>query len=144
MFVFFLILIFSQYSAKSQDTGGSNYGDGSSTVPPSPTACNNCTICQYPCHPQPPPAPPSGYPAYAAPPPPPVGQVNCPPPTPAACCGNQYYVPPPPSPFYYPYNNFSGAEAPPLWVSALIKPGSYGSTWPPAVFLCFILLFICG
>lgn len=133
-----LFILISHYSAKSEDAGN-NYGDGSSIVP-SPSACNNCTICQYPCHPQPPP-PPSGDQSYAAPPPPSVGQVNCPPATPVVCCGGQYYAPP--TPFYYPYNNYSGAAAVTLQLSALIRPGSFASTWLLTISLYYVLLLIC-
>lgn len=93
-------------SVKSEGTG-SNYGDGSAAAapppappPPSTAACENCTICQYPCtHAQPPPS------YGAAPPPPPPIQGNC---SPVICCsgGGQYYAPPPP--FYY---NYPGAAA---------------------------------
>ncbi|KAL8507605.1 hypothetical protein ACS0TY_018223 [Phlomoides rotata] len=116
-FVFFLFLI----SAISEEDGANNYGDGSIVPPP---ACNNCTICQYPCHSQPPPP----YDPAATPPPPP----NCPPAAPVVCCGGtgtgQYYAPP--SPFYYPYNNYSGAAAT-LQLSALMGPSFYViPLWP--------------
>ncbi|KAK4439148.1 hypothetical protein Salat_0249700 [Sesamum alatum] len=133
LLLLFFISISHYYSAKSQDAD-TNHGDGNAAVPPSP--CTNCTICQYPCHPQAPP-PPSGYEPYAAPPPP----ANCPPAAPVICCvggggGGQYYAPPPP--FYYPYNNYSGAAA--LELPALIKISSRASTWL-LLFSCSIIIF---
>lgn len=82
--LFLLILINCAISEEAHEIGNTNY------APPPAAACDNCTICQYPCH--------------STPPPP------CPPAAPVACCGGgggQYYAPP--SPFYYPYNNYSGA-----------------------------------
>lgn len=114
------------YSAKPDDA---SYGDG--TVSP-PNGCNNCTICQYPCHPQPP--PPSGYQSYGTPPPPQVAQGNCPP-APAAPVQCGQYAPP--IPFYSPYNNYSGSDS---FQIPMIKPFIFkGSS---AVFLSLILLLV--
>lgn len=122
-------ILSSNYSAKSEDAAGSNYGDGSTVPPPTTTACNNCTICQYPCHAQPPPPPP----------PPSADQGNCPPTAPVVCCGSggQYYAPP--APFYYPYNNYSGAAA----TRGLSINLSYSVTLPFTFSFYYVLLFIC-
>ncbi|KAB1215100.1 hypothetical protein CJ030_MR4G016275 [Morella rubra] len=111
--------------------GCSATGEASGDVLPSPSACTNCTLCQYPCHtpapplpdyplygtpPLPPPPPPSlaEYPPYETsspppPPPPPPSQLpaqgNCPPTTVVQCC--QY--PPPIAYGYVPYNNYSAS-----------------------------------
>lgn len=81
---------------------------------PSPVACFNCSLCEYPCNPSPPPPPASQ--SFAPPPPPPV-QSNCPPLAPAQCC---QFPPPNPStnmPPPNPSNNmpyFHYGTAPPL------------------------------
>ena len=88
------------------------YGDGVN----SPSGCQNCSICPYPCRPQPPPPPPpSGYPSPGAPPPPVAVTGNCPP-APPACCQNPQYSPPsPPSAYsYVPYNDYSASSPTPL------------------------------
>ncbi|KAI3509663.1 hypothetical protein L1887_25118 [Cichorium endivia] len=91
--------------------------DGSVNGVSPPGACENCSLCQYPCTPQPrlsPPQLPGGSEIYTAPPPPqlpggsdinvapppPVG-VNCPPVAPVICCQNS-----PPMPYTYPNNNY--------------------------------------
>lgn len=96
MFLLVLWLLVSRtYCARKDGV----YGDGVST----PSDCQNCSICPYPCHPQSPPPPP-GYPSSGAPPPP-AATGNCPP-TSAGCC--QYPQPSPPSPYtYVPYNNYT-------------------------------------
>ncbi|XP_010657520.1 vegetative cell wall protein gp1 [Vitis vinifera] len=103
MFLLVLWLLVSRtYCARKDGV----YGDGVST----PSDCQNCSICPYPCHPQSPPPPP-GYPSSGAPPPP-AATGNCPP-TSAGCC--QYPQPSPPSPYtYVPYNNYSASPPMPL------------------------------
>ncbi|KAM3743976.1 hypothetical protein ACB098_06G016800 [Castanea mollissima] len=88
---------------------------------PTPIACMNCPICQYPYQCNTPPPPLSGYPSppppplsdYSPPPlPPPPAQGKCPPTQGVQCC-----QPPPPSTYQYPppiysyvpYNNFSAS-----------------------------------
>ncbi|KAL3510073.1 hypothetical protein ACH5RR_029474 [Cinchona calisaya] len=116
------LFISTLYSEKTKDT----YSDGLSP----PTDCENCTLCQYPCHAQPPP-PPSGYQPYGAPPPPPAAEVNCPPSSPVQCC--QYS--PPIMPYYnYPYSNYSGSTS----LQHRIKPSS--STWYSAILFISIIL----
>jgi hypothetical protein len=106
--------------------GCSEFGEVSRDVMPSPVACLNCTICQYPCHTPappsygaPPPLPPpplSNYPSYGAPsPPPPPPQLPtegvCPPTPVVQCC--QY--PPPATYGYVPYNNYSASSPLPIF-----------------------------
>lgn len=110
--------------------GCSESGEVSGDVMPSPVACLNCTICQYPCHTPapplpgypsygtpPPPPPLSDYPSYGALPPPPLPPPQLPieggcPPTPVVqCC--QY--PAPATYGYVPYNNYSASSPLPIF-----------------------------
>ncbi|TKY47036.1 hypothetical protein E2542_SST29090 [Spatholobus suberectus] len=78
-------------------------------VTQSPTACLNCSKCEYPCQQQPsppltydappPPPPPSGYSVYGAPPPPQEkDHSKCPPAAGLECC-----TPPAPYTFAPPF-----------------------------------------
>lgn len=103
----FLLLIFLSVSRALCARKDGVYGDGVS----SPSGCQNCSICQYPCRPQPPPPTDEGYPS-AGTPPPPSAQGNCPPVSAGCCQYPQYNPPSPPNPYtYVPYNNFSASPA---------------------------------
>lgn len=105
MFFFTVLLIFISTAKLDGDGNGNGGGYGDGVGISTPSTCTKCSICPYPCRSQPP--SPSGYHSYGAPPPPsPVAQVNCPPDAPVQCCQQQYA---PPTPFYYPYNNYSGS-----------------------------------
>ena len=78
---------------------------------PSPVACFNCSLCEYPCDPSPPATP--AFQPFAPPPPPPSSMPvpsNCPPSPPSQCC----QVPPPGPPHApnIPYYNYG--TSPPL------------------------------
>ncbi|KAK9284419.1 hypothetical protein L1049_023591 [Liquidambar formosana] len=99
------------------------YGDGITA----PNACLNCTICPYPCHPQPP--PPLGNPSYGAPSPP-SGLGNCPE-TPVQCCRYS-----PLTPYTcLPYNKYSASQP----LALYIKPPC---TISSATFLLFLFEFV--
>lgn len=118
MFFFTVLLIFISTAKLDGDGNGNGGGYGDGVGISTPSTCTKCSICPYPCRSQP--ASPSGYHSYGAPPPPsPVAQVNCPPDAPVQCCQQQYA---PPTPFYYPYNNYSGSPH-----FQVIKP--YTSWW---------------
>ena len=108
--------------------------ESSGDAMPSPTACLNCTICPYPCHPLPPPdsgtpsygapPPPSlpGYATYAPPPPPPPSlpgypQGKCPPTPGVQCC---QYIPPAPPYQYVPYGNHAHSFPMPIFLNVVM------------------------
>lgn len=117
--IIFLVTLWLSVSRSNCAQTEEVYGDGMTA----PNARLNCTICPYPCHPQPPPPP--GNPSYGAPSPP-SGLGNCPQ-TPVQCC--QYS---PPTPYtYLPYNNYSASQP----LALYIKPPC---TISSATFLLFL------
>ena len=117
----FMLVLFLVVSNIYCDESPEIYGGGI----PAPNPCLNCSICQYPCHPQPP--PPSVYQSYGAPPPPPAAAGGKCPPTVVQCC--EY---PPPTPYTsVPYENHS---------SALIK--SLSTMWSFVIFFLLIIVLV--